>query len=369
MQYRRMAIERESPEQLGYDRIQYNLSESSYIDQRLSATQLPADGLLLCYGDHLGDPQLRQAIATDYGMQPHQILVTAGAASALFMVATALLQANDSLLVMVPNYATNIETPRTIGCNIHYLPLDIAQQYRLDMDMLRSMVQQHRPKLISLTTPHNPTGRMMSIAELQAVAHIAEQYDCYVLVDETYRDLCLLDEIPPAAATLSARMITISSVSKAYGLPGIRIGWLACQNAALMETLLAAKEQIFICNSVIDEAIAAQTLLNKHQLLPPIMAQVRRRLQLLTHWLQNETLIDYQLPDGGVVCFVRVNVPIDTTRFYKILFEEYGTYVGAGHWFDMPAHYMRIGFGWQTHDQQLQAGLEAISHALRQCRL
>ena len=118
MRYRRMPIEVESPEQLGYDTIAYNLSESSVADRRLSdlGLDLDIDEVLLCYGDHLGDPVLREAVAAGgEGVRADDVLVTPGAAGALFGAATALLEPGDHLVVVRTNYATNLETPRAIG--------------------------------------------------------------------------------------------------------------------------------------------------------------------------------------------------------------------------------------------------------------
>ena len=121
-----MPIEVESPEQLGYDTITNNLSESSVSDRRLSdlGFDLEFDELLLCYGDHLGDPLLRAAVATGgEGLRPDDVLVTAGAAAALFCTATALLEPGDHAVVVRTNYATNLETPRAIGVAARRRPL------------------------------------------------------------------------------------------------------------------------------------------------------------------------------------------------------------------------------------------------------
>jgi aspartate/methionine/tyrosine aminotransferase len=108
-------------------------------------------------------------------------------------------------------------------------------------------------------------------------------------------------------------------MSKTYGLPGIRIGWLVCKEKSVMEQLLAAKEQIFICNSVIDEEIALQVLQQKNTLLPNIIADVKTKLGIVTNWLKTQPLLDYVLPDGGVACFPRINLSINTKDFYKQL--------------------------------------------------
>src|SRR5437764_10275498 len=123
MHYRRMPIEVESPEELGYDRIEFNLAESSLTDQRLSDLGMKMSDLLLFYGDHKGKPELRDLIASEYNVDGKQVLVTPGAAPALFIAATSLLDQGDEVLVAKTNYATNIETPRAIGAKINMLSL------------------------------------------------------------------------------------------------------------------------------------------------------------------------------------------------------------------------------------------------------
>ena len=160
MRYRRMPIEVESPEQMGYDTIAHNLSESSVADRRLSdlGLDLDLDDLLLCYGDHLGDPVLREAVAAQgAGLTPDDVLVTTGAAAALFGLATALLQPGDHAVVVRTNYATNLETPRAIGADLDVgVELDVGLEHdpRLDptvgedrrarLDEVPQHVAQHR---------------------------------------------------------------------------------------------------------------------------------------------------------------------------------------------------------------------------------
>src|SRR5687767_7587533 len=123
MQYRRMPIEIEAPEWIGYEHIDCNLSESAFGDQKLGDLGIQLGDLVLHYGDHLGKLRLRELVAADTALSHAQILVTPGAAAALFIVATSLLEKNDHLVVLKPNYATNIETPRAIGAAISFLPL------------------------------------------------------------------------------------------------------------------------------------------------------------------------------------------------------------------------------------------------------
>ena len=365
MNYARMVIEKEAPEEYGYDRIRYNLSESSIADQKLSDIGLSLPDLTLFYGEHRGDKELRALIAgQDKGVSPGDVLVTAGAAGALFIIATSLLSASDHLVVVRPNYATNIETPRAIGCAISYIDLDFDEGFAIDIGRVRAEMRPNT-KLISVTCPHNPTGTMMGLADLDALITLAERHKCRLLVDETYRDLSYGARLP-SAASLSASAISVCSLSKAFGIPGIRIGWLVTRDPKLQETFLAAKEQIGICGSVIDEAIARSTLERRDTFLASLLPEMTRRRGIVQAWIDDEKLVDWVPPQGGVVGFPRLNVDagFDLDSFYARLLDKHGAYVGPGHWFEMPKRFFRLGFGWPT-EAELRGGLAAISAALR----
>ena len=130
-----------------------------------------------------------------------------------------------------------------------------------------------------------------------------------------------------------------------------------------MEKFLAAKEQIQICNSVIDEEIAHQFLQQKQKFIIPIANHLQSQFAILKTWLQNQPNISYVLPQGGCVCFPKLNEKINAEKFYEILNAKYGTYVGNGHWFEMDKHYMRVGFGWCSQNE-LEVGLEAINKTI-----
>ena len=366
MRYQRMPIEVESPEQVGYSTITNNLSESSVADRRLRelGLDLDLDELVLCYGDHLGDPVLRQAIAgLGPGIDPDDVLVTPGAAAALFCTATAMLNPGDHLVVVRTNYATNLETPRAIGADLDIVDLRYDDQWRLDIDELESRVRPGHTRMISVTCPHNPTGTMMSEADLHRLVGIAEASGAVLLVDETYRDLTHGPQLP-MAATLSPRAISVASMSKAYGLPGIRIGWAVATDPAVKETLLAAKEQIVICGSTIDEHIAGRVLSDRERILPPILHDVRKRAAVVQAWMRGQDIFEWIPPRGGVVGLVRFvqGFQVDEQAFYSRLLTDHGTYVGPGHWFELDDRHFRLGFGWPTLEE-LQAGLAGLTTA------
>lgn len=365
MKYQRMPIEVESPEETGYDSIKCNLAESSIRDRVLGDLGLDIDigKTVLLYGDHRGHPELRAMLAAEAQCAVDQVLLTPGAAGALFIVATTLLSAGDHLVVLRPNYATNIETPRAIGCDISFVDLSFDQGWRYDAsDIARAMTP--RTRLVSITTPHNPTGTLLSREGLSEIVKLVESRSAYLLVDETYRDLSERSA-EPFASSLSERVISVASLSKAYGLPGLRIGWLLTRDRSLNERFLAAKEQILITGAVLDEEIACRVYRKRTRELQAVTAEVGRRRKVVADWIAAEPRMEWVEPSGGVVAFprIRTTASVDIAKFYARLNGEFQTWVGPGHWFEQDDRYMRIGFGWPTLEE-LREGLENVSRAL-----
>jgi aspartate/methionine/tyrosine aminotransferase len=366
VKFRRLPIEIESPEQLGYDTIANNLSESSCSDMRLSDHGIDSDvgELVLQYGDHLGLPRLREQVALNGDpLGPDDVLVTAGAAAALFLVASALVQPDDHLVVLRPNYATNLETPRAIGADVEYLDLWFDDGWALDTDRVAAALRPET-KLVSLTYPHNPTGAMLEPGQLDRLVALVEEHPAArLLLDETYRELAYGEPLPQVAS-LSERGIGVGSMSKVFGMPGLRLGWITCRDPQLQETLLAAKEQILLAGATIDEELAARVLEARPRLLPVIRDKVGRHLEIVRNWIRGNQVFEWVEPRAGVVGFVRFRpaVEVDVDRFYDSLLADHGTYVGPGHWFDQDRRSFRLGFAW-PETAELERGLDGLLKA------
>lgn len=360
MRWRRMPMEAESPEEYGYERIRSNLAESSCRDRTFADLGISLDDLVLLYGDHRGIPALRTLIAAEAGLGPESVLTAAGAAMALFLVHVTLLGPDAHLVVTSPNYATNLETPYAIGGPTTHVPLGFEAGWQVDPDAIARAMRPNT-RLVSVTTPHNPTGTEMSLDTLRALVALVEKHGCHLLVDETYREMA--DAPLPVAASLSDRVISVSSVSKTYGVPGIREGWLVSGDRALVERMLAAKEQIVLTGSVVDEAIALEVLKRRADWLPEIRAHIARQRDVVAAWMAGQRRIEWVRPTGGVVAFPRVAADVDTDAFYRRLLDR-GVFVGPGHWFGQPPRHFRLGWGWPTPDE-LALGLDAIADALR----
>lgn len=370
MDYRRMAIEVESPEEFGYDRIRHNLAESSTADTPLRDLDVALDDLVLMYGDHRGAPGLRAAIAAAGAtLSADDILVTPGAAAALFIVSTTMLGPGDELVVVRPNYATNLETPRAIGAAVRFVDLRFEDGWAIDPDRIRALLTP-RTALVSITNPHNPTGAVVPDEVVRELVRIVEAHPrARLLVDETYREMTFGGP-PTLAADRSERAIGVSSLSKADGLPGIRAGWLMTRDRPLAERFLAAKEQIVITGSVVDEAIAEVAMARRPERLPAILAGIEAGLATVRDWIGTSEAFEWVEPRGGVVGFprFRTSFAVDADRFYGILLERYGTIVGPGHWFDQPRTSFRLGYGWPT-PESLAAGLAGLGAAAEDARV
>lgn len=368
MKYERMIMEAESPDLLGPDTFLYNLAESSVRDRTLGELGIEFGDLALPYGDHYGNPDLRALIAEQSGsrIDADDVLVTAGAAGALFIASSALLEPDDHMVVGFPNYATNYETPHAIGARVEEHVQTFDNKFRIDVDHLATQVTDET-RFFSVTCPHNPTGVMFSRTDLDALIEIAEQKDCWLIVDETYREMAYGEPLP-VAANLSDRVISICSMSKAYGIPGIRVGWLITREPQLMETFISAKEQIGITGSILDETVALQTLQQRDTLLPQIHEEIADGLRIVSEWIREEPMLEWVRPGGGVTCCVRIPGASDDQmrHFYEVLKNRYRTAVGPGYWFKLPMNYLRIGFGW-TRPADTRKGLRCVSSALRNC--
>jgi aspartate/methionine/tyrosine aminotransferase len=288
------------------------------------------------------------------------VVVTAGAAPALFAIATTLLGDGDHVLVESPNYATNLETPRALRAAIETVDLRFEDDWGLDVERVEAMLRPET-RLVSVTYPHNPTGAMIDREALERLVEIVEGHGgARLLVDETYRELSYGEPLP-VAASLSERALSVSSMSKTYGLPGLRIGWIACRDANLAETLLAAKEQILICGSALDEEMAARVLEARERILPRIRGKVGEHLAIVRDWFASQDTYEWVEPRAGVVCMprFRAEVEVDVERFYADLLDEHGTYVGPGHWFEQDRRSFRVGFAW-PETEELRRGLDGL---------
>lgn len=357
MTFNRMAIED------WFDRYQYlvevNIGESGLKAHSIAELDVPLGDVVLRYGHHRGAPDLREVIAQEYpGLSAENICVTTGASEAIFALAAALVGPGERMLVEHPNYPTLYEAGLSLGREVDFLPLKYTSDFAVDLDDLRARMTPET-RLVVLTHPNNPTGSIISAQDLEAVVRIVESHGAYLLLDETYRDLSYVAP-PPSAATLSSKAISVSTMSKAYGVPGIRVGWLAA-DPSIVDAVRAVREQITICNSPVSEHIAVELLKRKDFVLPAKRRALLDNLEIVNQWLAQHSELEWVVPKGGVVGFPRLSGEASADALCHILVEKYKTFVVPGSVFGMP-EYFRIGFG--IDRDELKEGLSRLETAL-----
>lgn len=206
--------------------VNYDIGESGVKYLSLGALGEKPREVQLRYGHHRGSPELRSMICEQYdSLGPDRICVTTGSSEANFAVIASLVDRSDHMIVEHPNYPSLYEVPRSLELSHDLLPLVYEEGFKPNLKKLEELMKPNT-KLVTLTHPNNPTGSVISEQSLREVLQLVESHGAYLLHDETYRELSF-GKPPPPAATLSDRAISMTTMSKAYGLPGIRIGWIA----------------------------------------------------------------------------------------------------------------------------------------------
>ncbi len=272
----------------------------------LSGDDAGLDDLHLGYTETWGAPDLREAIATTYDtLAPADILCFAGAEEGVYAAMRVLLDKDDHAIVVVPNYQAAETIPLDV-CAVTGVPLDANNQWRLDIHDVRRAVQPNT-RLISVNFPNNPTGAIMPAADYAQLIELCREHDLYLFNDEVYR-LLELDEDKrlPQAADAYEKGLSLNVLSKAYGLPGLRVGWIACRHAPTLQRLERYKHYLSICNSAPSERLALMALTAREQILARNRALVRNNIAHLdTFFARFARLFEWQHPDGGCIAYPR----------------------------------------------------------------
>ena len=205
---------------------------------------------------------------------------------------------------------------------------------------------------------------MISEEDLQEVINLVESHDIFLLFDETYRHMASDENLLPPAVSLSPKVISISSMSKCYGLPGIRTGWLATKSQFILDAAVAIREQLSISNNTMSEEIALSVLKRKEKFLGSARSRIERNRELVASWMSKQTDFEWIYPEAGVVSFPRIkqHVQVDPEELYRLLAQKYKTFTVPGRCFEMDNRHFRLGFGSTSHD--LEAGLANLAEAV-----
>lgn len=317
--------------------------------------------LPLGYVQTRGTPALLAAIAATYdAITPDDVLCFAGAEEGLYCAMHALLEPGDHAVVLVPNYQSMESVPRSI-CEVTGVALRAENGWTLDVEDVRAAL---RPatRLVAVNFPNNPTGKIADRATFDALVDLCRERGLYLFSDEVYRGI-ERDESKrlPQAADRFERGLSLNVLSKAYGLPGLRVGWIACRDRAVLDRMERLKHYLSICNAAPSEALgtialrAAGTILDRNRRLA-----TENLAKLDAFFARHRDRFEWYEPDGGCIAYPRYLGADGVETFCRRLVEEAGVLLLPASMYrsdllPTPPDRFRIGYGRRGMDEALNA--------------
>jgi aspartate/methionine/tyrosine aminotransferase len=311
------------------------------------------------YTESAGAPWLREVIAGIYkGIKSEHVLVLSAAEEGIFVLYHALVGPGDHVIVETPCFESGLEVARSTGAEVSEWRRRFEDGWAHDLGALEKLILPNT-KIIYINTPHNPTGLLMPADIFKQVIALAASRGIIVFSDEVYREL---EHEPsqrlPAACEAYERGVSLGSMSKTYGLPGLRLGWLATRNADVLRRCLEFKYYTTICSSAPSEFLAALALRHRGTLVQRNLEIVRRNLALLDAFIQRRAdLVEWVRPNASPIGFVRFKPERDVFTFCEDVVRDSGVMLLPGSVYDQPRH-IRFGYGRKNMPEAL-ANLEA----------
>ena len=351
--------------------VQYNLSESGVhpmlLSELLELKSGSLDELLatdINYAHANGRPELRENIASMYdGATADNVLVTVGAIEANFNTLRTVLDRGDQVVIQLPNYMQIWGVAKNHDYAINTFSLDEEKNWEPDIDTLQNIVTD-RTKLIAICNPNNPTGRIFREDEMDAIIRIADRAGAWILADEVYAGVeQKTDEQTPSFYGRYDKVLAVGSMSKAYGLPGLRTGWVVGPRD-MIDQIWARHEYTTLSATMLSNKLAALALSEE---IRPLVRQrardyVRKGFPILEEWMgrQNGNLRCVP-PDAAAIAFIKYDLTINSTELVIKLIKEQSVMVVPGDHFGLD-RFLRVSFGLPT--DYLVGGLNRISEVL-----
>ena len=326
----------------------------------LKELKFPFDDKELTGHNVYGYPPFLEKMAERYGTEPDQVISCLGTSQALFMVCAALLQPGDEVVVEKPAYEPLLAVPRSFGAELKRLDRPFESGYAWDPDALKHSFGP-RTRLVILTNLHNPSGVFQPLELIRQVAEWASQKGAWVLVDEVYLDF-LQGERAESSFQIMDNIFVISSLTKVYGLGGIRAGWVISP-PEWVQKMRHIIDHVHVEHVYISEHIALHALDRLDEIQAYHQPRIEENTALMKDFMRSEKGLAWIEPDGGIVCFPRLEIETDGDRFCTYLRDRYDTALVPGCFFEAPRSF-RLAFG--AKSDILKRGLDHISSALRE---
>jgi capreomycidine synthase len=309
----------------------------------------------------LGGPEVREAVAARWaGGDVERVIVTHGATEANFLAMNALLEAGDEVVVLDPLYQQLYVIAEALGCRLVRLPLRFENGFVPDVAELRKLVGP-RTKMIVVNFPHNPTGCTVTPEQQRELIDIAARNGTYLVWDGAFAELTYDQEPLPDPGLFYERAVSFGTLSKAYGLPGLRLGWCLA-SPEVLSRFIRLRDYLTLHLSPLVELIAQRAISCGDLLLEPRRRQARVNRGLVEHWVRDQgDDVEWVKPAGGVCAFPRLRRVRDMGEFCRHLAQVERVLLVPGDCFGSPQH-VRLGFGSSTRN--LEEGLQRLSRAL-----
>jgi capreomycidine synthase len=327
----------------------------------LGFTQTDLDAVVFNDSQSLGEPGLRGAIARRWADGNYdRVMATHGSSEGMYLIMHALLRAGDEVICLEPVYQPLSAIAESIGCLVQPWRLRFERGYVPDLEELKSLMTT-RTRMVVVNFPHNPTGATITLEQQQELIDVVEKAGAYLVWDSAFAELVYEQPQLPDPGLRYERTITLGTLSKAYGLPGLRVGWCLAPPDVLARCI-HIRDYITLYLSPLVELIARLAIEKGDLLLDIRFKQARRNLQLLSAWVnQNAEFVQWVRPKGGVSAFLRLTDIPDVEAFCHQLVQERKVLLVPGNCFNHPSH-VRLGFGCAT--SELEQGLEQVSQLL-----
>ena len=335
----------------------FNLASSGLMNYPLSKLSVKIEDLELSGASFYGYEPLQKALAAKCDVASECIVVATGTSMANHLVMAALIEPGDEVLIEQPTYELLISAAQYLGAEVKRFARDSEKDFQIDAEKVALSVTS-RTRLIVLTNLHNPTSTFTSNETLEELGEIARRVGAHILVDEVYLE-ALFEDAPPSAFHLGEEFITTNSLTKVYGLSGLRCGWILAR-PEMAERLWHLNDLFGVIPAHSTERLSCIALQNLDQVADHARQLLETNCELLNSFYDSRNDLDWSQMKYGTVSFPRLKSG-SVDALCALLDEKYETSVVPGRFFEMPQHF-RIGIGCET--AMLKEGLERLGKAL-----